>query len=164
MRLSTVSDVLTAHLPDLPQTLHACTGDTISLADGVGLFIFWLRSNGFRHAGKSVSQTNRLGNRPARPTVQNPDSHPRQSRPASPTHSISNAEIVPHRRLSRPSHLQSNGCDLESCCYGRAVCLVCRTGPDSSLQTRLGLTSSSTIPPTSASAPTTGGIKWLSVV
>ena len=35
---------------------------------------------------------------------------------------------------------------------------------DSAHQTRLGFTSSNTIPPTSASAPTTGGIKWLSVV
>jgi hypothetical protein len=64
--------------------------------------IFWLRSVGtfrFPSSGKSVSQTWQLGIRPALPTVQAQGAHSRRSRHDTPLHSISNAEIVPERRL-----------------------------------------------------------------
>jgi hypothetical protein len=57
----------------------------------------WLRSLGtsrFLPSGKLVSQTSRLGIRPALPTVEAQGAYPRRSRQATPLHSISNAESV----------------------------------------------------------------------
>src|ERR1700736_6799397 len=64
---------------------------------------FWLRSIGiFRSlpSGKLVSQTSRLGIRPALPTVQTRGAHPQRSRQTTPLHSTSNAGSVPKRWLA----------------------------------------------------------------
>src|SRR5579859_6586018 len=64
--------------------------------------IFRLPSLGtfrFPSSDKSVSQTNRLGTRPALPTVQTLGVHSRRNRHETPLHSISNAESVPDRQL-----------------------------------------------------------------
>src|ERR1700738_25035 len=53
------------------------------------VLVFWLRSIGiFRSlpSGKLVSQTSRLGKRPALPTVQTQGAHPQRSRPTTPHH------------------------------------------------------------------------------
>src|ERR1035437_10495032 len=68
------------------------------------VLVFWLRSLGtlwFPRAGKLVSQTRRLGIRPALPTVEAQDAHPPRSPQPTPLHSNSNAESVPERWLSR---------------------------------------------------------------
>src|SRR5208282_2273772 len=64
--------------------------------------VFWLRSVGiFRPlpSGKLVSQTSRLGIRPALPTLQTQGAHPATKSPA--IHSTSNAGSVPKRWLAR---------------------------------------------------------------
>ena len=66
--------------------------------------VFWLRSLGiFRSlpSGKLVSQTSRLGIRPALPTVQTQGAHPQRSRQTTQLHSASNAGSVPERWLAR---------------------------------------------------------------
>ena len=68
------------------------------------VLVFWLRSNGiFRSlpSGKLVSQTSRLGIRPALPTVEAQGAHPQRSRQTTPLHSTSNAGSVPKRWLAR---------------------------------------------------------------
>ena len=55
----------------------------------------------FPFSGRSVSKTHQPGIRPALPTVQTPGAHSRRSRHGTPLHSLSNAESVPDRQLSR---------------------------------------------------------------
>ena len=68
------------------------------------VLVFWLRSvENFRSlpSGKLVSQTSRLGIRPALPTVEAQGAHPQRSRQTTPLHSTSNAGSVPERWLAR---------------------------------------------------------------
>ena len=68
------------------------------------VLVFWLRSVGISRSlpsGKLVSQTSRLGIRPALPTVQTRGAHPQRSRQTTPLHSTSNAGSVPKRWLAR---------------------------------------------------------------
>src|ERR1035441_56221 len=131
----------------------------------------WLRPTGVPAADKFVLQTHRPGTRTDPPTVQTHGSRPQRSHPAAPVRAISKAAgfsgsapsdagppgskpVVPALTEAPPPHpfvpFQKPQAFRDQR-EGRWIGFV--------HQTLLGLITSSTMPPTSASAPTAGEMK-----